>query len=251
MIEQIQQGDKKALNRLIKSNLRFVIHIACQYRGQGVSLSDLISSGNIGIIKAAERFKQTDGIRFIKYAVWWIRQHILYCMAKSSRSVNLPRYRIWYLHQGNKVIRRLEQKYKRSVDEDEVNNAVPKRENINVDRPYTPVSFESFNEPTHIEGVSKIDLFIDKKTLNIEDDIETKDTANVIYTLINELPNREKDIIIRYFGLHDCIPETLKEIGNTYGVSLQRIQQIIEITLNRLKHKTLKHGNKPILSELV
>lgn len=237
LAKKIKQGDKLALEKLTKANLRFVVSVSKQYQNQGLSLPDLINEGNMGLIKAAQRFDETRGFKFISYAVWWIRQSILQALAEQSRIVRLPLNKIGSINKINKAYAALEQELERE----------PKPEEIAI---YLEISIEEVKESQKNTGrhVSMDAPLIQDEDNNLYDVLrndenitpETKllydSLRKEIDRAVSTLTPREADVVRFYFGLGDSHPMTLEEIGEKFDLTRERVRQIKEKAIRRLKH---------------
>ena len=238
LAQRIKKGDQEALEKLTKANLRFVVSVAKQYQNQGLSLPDLINEGNLGLIKAAEKFDETRGFKFISYAVWWIRQSILQALAEQSRIVRLPLNQVGSLHKINKPFARFEQENERTPSPEELANVL--------DLPKEKVS-----DTLRVSGrhVSVDAPFSDGEDNNLLDVLVNTDSPNADRGLINEslsteveralatLTDRERDIIRYFFGI-GCPEMTLEEIGEKFGLTRERVRQIKEKAIRRLRHSS-------------
>ncbi len=238
LAQRIKKGDQEALEKLTKANLRFVVSVAKQYQNQGLSLPDLINEGNLGLIKAAEKFDETRGFKFISYAVWWIRQSILQALAEQSRIVRLPLNQVGSLNKINKAFARFEQENERTPSPEELANVldIPK---------------EKVSDTLRVSGrhVSVDAPFADGEDNNLLDVLVNADSPNADRGLINEslstevdraldtLTDREKDIIKYFFGI-GCSEMTLEEIGEKFGLTRERVRQIKEKAIRRLRHSS-------------
>lgn len=236
LAQRIRKGDKEALEKLTKANLRFVVSVAKQYQNQGLSLPDLINEGNLGLIKAAEKFDETRGFKFISYAVWWIRQSILQALAEQSRIVRLPLNQVGSLNKINKLINKFEQENERLPSSDELADLLelPK---------------EKVNDTLRVSGrhVSVDAPFVDGEDNNLLDVLVNNDSPAADRTLLNEslnkeieralstLTERERDIIKYFFGI-GCQEKTLEEIGETFDLTRERVRQIKEKAIRRLRN---------------
>lgn len=238
LAQRIKKGDQEALEKLTKANLRFVVSVAKQYQNQGLSLPDLINEGNLGLIKAAEKFDETRGFKFISYAVWWIRQSILQALAEQSRIVRLPLNQVGSLNKINKAFARFEQENERTPLPEELANVL--------DLPKEKVS-----DTLRVSGrhVSVDAPFSDGEDNNLLDVLVNTDSPNADRGLINEslsteveralatLTDRERDIIRYFFGI-GCPEMTLEEIGEKFGLTRERVRQIKEKAIRRLRHSS-------------
>ncbi len=238
LAQRIRKGDQEALEKLTKANLRFVVSVAKQYQNQGLSLPDLINEGNLGLIKAAEKFDETRGFKFISYAVWWIRQSILPALAEQSRIVRLPLNQVGSLNKINKAFARFEQEHERTPSPEELAKAL--------DLPH-----EKVTDTLRVSGrhVSVDAPFADGEDNSLLDVLVNADSPNADRGLINEslgteveralatLTDREKDIIKYFFGI-GCSEMTLEEIGEKFGLTRERVRQIKEKAIRRLRHSS-------------
>jgi RNA polymerase primary sigma factor len=245
LARRIRNGDQAALNKLTRANLRFVISVSKQYQNQGLSLPDLINEGNLGLIKAAQRFDETRGFKFISYAVWWIRQSILQALAEQARIVRLPLNKIGSLNKINKAYSALEQEYEREPSEEELS------EKLNI--PVIDIRDNLRNSGRHVSMDAPLSNDEDGGTMYdvmLGDDNEIPDRGlmgeslkNEIERVLSSLTDREADIVKYYFGLNG--PSlSLEEIGDKFDLTRERVRQIKEKAIRRLKHtsrcKTLK-----------
>jgi len=236
---KIHKGDNKALGELVKANLRFVVSVAKQYQNQGLSLADLINEGNIGLIKAAKRFDEKRGFKFISYAVWWIRQSILQALAEQSRIVRLPLNRVGTLHKIGKAHSNLEQEFGRKpstkeiaekleMPPDEVNDTLKiSNSHLSLDAPF------SDGESNSLKDVIEDDLspFPDS-------DIMRTSLSAEIEKVLATLTEREAEVVSLYFGLNRERALTLEEIGERFNLTRERVRQIKEKAIKRLRHAT-------------
>lgn len=236
LAQRIRKGDQEALEKLTRANLRFVVSVAKQYQNQGLSLPDLINEGNLGLIKAAEKFDETRGFKFISYAVWWIRQSILQALAEQSRIVRLPLNQVGSLNKINKALSKFEQENERMPSPEELS------EILDIPR-------EKIIDTLRVSGrhVSVDAPFVDGEDNNLLDVLVNSDSPNADRGLVNEslnkeieralstLTERERDIIKYFFGIG--IGEmTLEEIGEFFGLTRERVRQIKEKAIRRLRH---------------
>ncbi|MDE6003474.1 MAG: RNA polymerase sigma factor RpoD/SigA, partial [Prevotella sp.] len=238
LAQRIHKGDRKALERLTRANLRFVVSVAKQYQTQGLTLSDLINEGNLGLIKAAEKFDETRGFKFISYAVWWIRQSILQAIAEQSRIVRVPLNQVGSVNKINKMLNRFEQENERrpSVDEiaEEVNMPQEKVDeamqanarHLSVDAPF-------------VEGEdnSLLDVLVNNDAPMADDQLVLESLRAEITSVLQVLTERERNIVTAFYGIGQ--PEmTLEEIGQKYGLTRERVRQIKEKAIRRLRSNT-------------
>ena len=237
LARRIKQGDEDALEKLTKANLRFVVSVSKQYQNQGLNLPDLINEGNMGLIKAAQRFDETRGFKFISYAVWWIRQSILQALAEQSRIVRLPLNKIGSINKINKAIARLEQENEREPDAKEIAGELE----ITV----TEVKESMRNAGRHVsmdapliqdEDNTMYDVLKSEESVTPETGLLYESLRKEIDRAISTLTQREADVIKLYFGLNESHPMTLEEIGEQFDLTRERVRQIKEKAIRRLKH---------------
>ena len=237
LAQRVKQGDQLALEKLTKANLRFVVSVAKQYQNQGLTLPDLINEGNLGLIKAAQRFDETRGFKFISYAVWWIRQSILQALAEQSRIVRLPLNKIGSINKINKTYAFLEQSHERPPSAEEIANEL--------DMTINDVKESMKNSGRHVSMDAPL---VEGEDSNLYDVLRSGESPNPDKELIHEslrteieraletLTPREADVIKLYFGLGNHHPMTLEEIGETFYLTRERVRQIKEKAIRRLKH---------------
>ena len=237
LAQRIKAGDRVALEKLTKANLRFVVSVAKQYQNQGLSLPDLINEGNLGLIKAAQRFDETRGFKFISYAVWWIRQSILQALAEQSRIVRLPLNKIGSINKINKAYATLEQEHERAPSAEEISELLDMSE--------SDVKESMKNSGRHVSMDAPL---VEGEDSNLYDVLNTGESPSPDVELMNEslrieierslqtLTPREADLIRLYFGLNGSHPMTLEEIGETFDLTRERVRQIKEKAIRRLKH---------------
>jgi RNA polymerase primary sigma factor len=239
LARKIRQGDKRALERLTKANLRFVVSVSKQYQNQGLSLPDLINEGNVGLIKAAERFDETRGFKFISYAVWWIRQSILQALAEQARIVRLPLNKIGNINKINKAFSELEQRYERpppaeelaehlEVTPDEIRQSMSSNgRHVSMDAPLVEGDESSS---------SMYDVLMNDSLPGPENDLIIESLRKDIDRSLSTLTMREGEILRLYYGLNGKYPLTLEEIGERFDLTRERVRQIKEKAIRRLKH---------------
>jgi RNA polymerase primary sigma factor len=237
LAQKIKSGDHHALEKLTKANLRFVVSVAKQYQNQGLTLPDLINEGNLGLIKAGQRFDETRGFKFISYAVWWIRQAILQALAEQSRIVRLPLNKIGSINKINKAYAILEQTNERPPSVEEIAKEL--------DMTTNDVKESMKNSGRHLSMDAPL---VDGKDSNLYDVLRSNESPNPDRQLIHEslsteiersldtLTPREADVVRLYFGLGNQNPMTLEEIGGTFDLTRERVRQIREKAIRRLKH---------------
>ncbi len=245
LAKKIKDGDQVALEKLIKSNLRFVVSVAKQYQNNGLTLGDLINEGNLGLIKAAQRFDETRGFKFISYAVWWIRQSILQALAEQSRIVRLPLNRIGSLNRISKTFSSLEQKFEREPTPDEISNALNMDPNEVRDTMRISSRHISIDSPMKDgEDNSLLDVLEDDCESTPDNELLIDSLRKEIQSALSTLTSRECDVIGLYFGLNGEHTQTLEEIGSRFSLTRERVRQIKEKAIRRLRHssrnKTLK-----------
>ncbi len=238
LAKRIKQGDQEALEKLTKANLRFVVSVAKQYQNQGLSLSDLINEGNLGLIKAAQRFDETRGFKFISYAVWWIRQSILQALAEQSRIVRLPLNKVGSLNKINKAFSELEQEYEREPSPEELADMleIPTEEvettlgvaarHVSVDAPF-------------VEGEdnSLLDVLENSTTPETDQELDYKESLRrEIERSLSTLTERQCDVIKLYFGIGVEHPMSLEDIGEKFGLTRERVRQIKDKAINKLRN---------------
>jgi len=249
LARKIKQGDKRALEKLTKANLRFVVSVAKQYQNQGLSLADLINEGNIGLIKAAKRFDETRGFKFISYAVWWIRQAILQALAEQSRIVRLPLNRVGTLHKIGKISSRLEQGLGRNPSPEEIAKELELTEGEVADTLKISNSHLSLDAPFSVsEDNSLIDVLEDEFQPS-PDEALLKDSLRVeIDKALDSLTDREAEVINLYFGLNSEKALTLEEIGARFSLTRERVRQIKEKAIRRLRHASRSRSLRAYLN---
>ncbi len=236
---KIHEGDAQALEDLVKANLRFVISVAKEYQGQGLPLQDLISEGNLGLIKAAQRFDETRGFKFISYAVWWIRQSILQALAEQSRVVRLPLNRVGAINKVGRALEALEKKFGREPSMDEIANKMEMSSHDVSDVIKTSARHLSLDEPfKEDEGNSLLDVLQSDRYEPPDGSLMRASLREEIEKVLTTLKPREAEIVKLYFGLDGDRPLTLEEIGEYFELTRERVRQIKEKALRRLRHRT-------------
>lgn len=236
---RMKKGDQSAMELLTKANLRFVVSVAKQYQNQGLSLGDLINEGNLGLIKAARRFDETRGFKFISYAVWWIRQSILQALAEQSRIVRLPLNRVGALNKIGKAYSNLKQEFEREpsseeiaqaleMDVDEISNAMKiYGKQVSVDAPFSLGDENSL-----------LDVIQNDEQPSPDNELISESLKTEVKSILAILPDREAEVIRLYFGLDGEYPMTLEEIGDKFNLTRERVRQIKEKAIRRLRHNS-------------
>ncbi len=249
LAQRIKRGDRAALEKLTKANLRFVVSVAKQYQNQGLSLPDLINEGNLGLIKAAEKFDETRGFKFISYAVWWIRQSILQAIAEQSRIVRLPLNQVGSVNKINRMLNKFEQENERYPSIEEIADRID-------------LSVDKIADALKVNGrhVSVDAPFINGEDNSLLDVLPNNDAIMADYLLVQEslreeisralktLNDRERNIVEAFFGINQS-EMTLEEIGDKYGLTRERVRQIKEKAIRRLRHNTKNKYLKSYLGQ--
>ncbi len=237
LAQRIKAGDQIALEKLTKANLRFVVSVAKQYQNQGLTLPDLINEGNLGLIKAAQRFDETRGFKFISYAVWWIRQSILQALAEQSRIVRLPLNKIGSINKINKTYAFLEQSHERPPSAEEIAKELDMTINDVKESMKNSGRHVSMDAPL-VEGEDSnlYDVLRSGESPNPDKELLLESLRTEIERSLETLTPREADVIRLYFGLGNQHPMTLEEIGETFDLTRERVRQIKEKAIRRLKH---------------
>ena len=236
LAQRIKKGDQAALEKLTKANLRFVVSVAKQYQNQGLSLPDLINEGNLGLIKAAEKFDETRGFKFISYAVWWIRQSILQALAEQSRIVRLPLNQVGSLNKINKAYSKFEQEHERKPSPEQLADQLELPADKVADTLRVAGRHISVDAP-FVEGEdnSLLDVLVNSDSPNADKTLINESLAREIERALATLTERESDIIKLFFGI-GCQEMTLEEIGERFGLTRERVRQIKEKAIRRLRH---------------
>lgn len=248
LAKRIKAGDQAALEKLTKANLRFVVSVAKQYQNQGLTLGDLINEGNLGLIKAATRFDETRGFKFISYAVWWIRQSILQALAEQSRVVRLPLNRVGALNKIGKTLSALEQEFEREPSEDEIADQLEMTpyevsdtlkmsgKHLSLDAPFSQDEESRLLDVLENEDQPSPDGMLIDESLKIE-----------VERALATLTKREAEVVKLYFGLGREHPLTLEEIGELFNLTRERVRQIKEKAIERLRHASRSKTLRPFL----
>nr|MBI1231133.1 sigma-70 family RNA polymerase sigma factor [Cytophagales bacterium] len=248
LAKRIREGDQLALEKLTKANLRFVVSVAKQYQNQGLSLGDLINEGNLGLIKAAQRFDETRGFKFISYAVWWIRQSILQALAEQSRIVRLPLNRVGSLNKISKTFSELEQKFEREPSPEELAEVLEVTAGEVVDTMKISGRHVSMDAPfVQGEENSLLDVLENDGETKPDDGLMTDSLRKEVQRALSTLTQREADVITLYFGLNGEHAMTLEEIGEKFNLTRERVRQIKEKAIRRLRHTSRSKTLKPYL----
>jgi RNA polymerase primary sigma factor len=235
----VRQGNRLALKELTEANLRFVVSVAKDYQGQGLPLTDLINEGNLGLIKAAERFDETRGFKFISYAVWWIRQSILQALAEHSRIVRLPLNRVGTISKINKAAERLEQEFERSPRADELARQLEMKPNEVNDAQRISRRHHSLDTPFSDEDKNcLLDVIPDGATAEPDQELQMDSLQEEVAAALDTLKDREREVIKMYFGISHSYALTLNEIGEEFGLTRERVRQIKEKAIRRLRHRS-------------
>ncbi|MDX9696176.1 MAG: RNA polymerase sigma factor RpoD/SigA [Alphaproteobacteria bacterium] len=239
LARRVRSGDHEALERLIKANLRFVVSVSKQYQNQGLSLPDLINEGNLGLIKAAKRFDETRGFKFISYAVWWIRQSILQALAEQARIVRLPLNKIGSINKINKALSELEQKFEREPSIEEISKAIELAPSDIKDAMRSSGRHVSMDAPlTEGEDGDMYEVLLSNDNPSPDGNLLNDSLRKEIERTLSSLTEREANIIKLYFGLNGKHPYTLEEIGEEFNLTRERVRQIKEKAIKRLKQTT-------------
>jgi RNA polymerase primary sigma factor len=239
LAKRIRQGDRLALERLTKANLRFVVSVSKQYQNQGLALPDLINEGNVGLIKAAERFDETRGFKFISYAVWWIRQSILQALAEQARIVRLPLNKIGNINKINRAYSELEQKFERPPSADELAeflNCSIQEVKQSLAQNGRHVSMDAPLVDGDESSSSMYDVMSGDSMPSPDNNLVLESLRNDIRTSLTTLTPRESEVISMFYGLDGKAPMSLEEIGSKFDLTRERVRQIKEKAIRRLKH---------------
>ncbi len=250
LARRVKEGDRKALEHLVNANLRFVVSVAKQYQNQGLSLSDLISEGNLGLIKAAELFDETRGFKFISYAVWWIRQSILQALAEQSRIVKLPLNKLCTINKINKTFAQLEQDYQREPSANEISEVLD-IQHVFVEEALNSTNYHvSMDTPIVDEQNGEnylYDILVINETPDPDSSLIVSSLKKEIERTLGTLKDREAEILRYTYGLNDFPTHTLEEIGKKLEITHERVRQIKERALKKLKNHRRSRLLKPYL----
>jgi len=252
LARRIKQGDQAALERLTAANLRFVVSVSKQYQNQGLTLSDLINEGNLGLIKAAQRFDETRGFKFISYAVWWIRQSILQALAEQSRIVRLPLNKIGSINRINKTFSKLEQMYERPPNEEEIAEVLEmSTEEVRtaLRQSGRHVSMDAPLKEGEDDSSSMMDVYITADQPMPDLMLNKESLRREIERSLTTLTQREADVVRLFFGLNGQHQHTLEEIGSKFDLTRERVRQIKEKAVRRLKHTSRSKLLKTYLAD--
>ncbi len=239
LTKRIRQGDQEALDKLVQANLRFVVKVAKEYQNQGLPLVDLINEGNLGLIKAAKRFDETRGFKFISYAVWWIRQSILQALAEHSRVVRLPLNRVGQISKINHIVKELEQQFNREPTYEEISEALDISVNDVTEAMISGPFPLSLDQPFSRSDEGSIkDVIQNPDSKTPDGDLIKESLREEIRRVLKTLSPREEKIIKMYFGIDYERPYTLEEIGERLRLTRERVRQIKERALTRLRHQS-------------
>ncbi|MFK7972509.1 MAG: RNA polymerase sigma factor RpoD/SigA, partial [Bacteroidia bacterium] len=246
LARRIKQGDQIALEKLTKANLRFVVSVAKQYQNQGLSLGDLINEGNLGLIKAAKRFDETRGFKFISYAVWWIRQSILQALAEQSRIVRLPLNRVGALNKIGKAFSKLEQEYEREPSPEEISEVL---ENMSEDEIADTMKISGRHisvDAPFVQGEENrlLDVLENDSEPDPDNELMNESLGREVGRALSTLTQREAEVIRLYFGIGVEHSLTLEEIGEKFDLTRERVRQIKEKAIRRLRHTSRSKGLK-------
>lgn len=239
LAKKIREGDQAALEKLTRSNLRFVVSVAKQYQNQGLSLPDLINEGNLGLIKAARRFDETRGFKFISYAVWWIRQSILQALAEQARIVRLPLNQVGSLNKINKAFSKLEQEYERTPSAEELAEILDLPEDKIADTLRVSGRHVSMDAP-FVQGEENtlLDVLVNNDSPRADKTLIDESLSREIERSLSTLTERERDVIKLFYGIGMNHEYTLEEIGDKFDLTRERVRQIKEKAIKRLKHSS-------------
>ena len=237
LAQKVHQGDQLAMEKLVKANLRFVVSVAKQYQNRGLSLPDLINEGNLGLIKAAKRFDETRGFKFISYAVWWIRQSILQASAEQSRIIRLPLNQVGTLNKIKKATSKLEQEFERTPSSEEIAEKLEIPDYKIYAAKKITTRYISMDAPLREDDETKfLDVFVSDDTPHTDDTLMRESLTREIQRSLATLTKKERDVINLYYGIGMPHGLTLEEIGEKFDLTRERVRQIKEKVLRKLKH---------------
>jgi RNA polymerase primary sigma factor len=242
LAKRIRKGDQRALETLVNANLRFVVSVAKQYQNSSLSLNDLINEGNLGLVKAAQKFDETRGFKFISYAVWWIRQSIIQALAEQSRLIRLPLNKVGSLTKINKAFAELEQKYEREPSAEELAELL----DVEIEQVHTTMGVSSWHVSMDApfsddgsESNSLIDVIENKSTESTDNDVAYHGSLSIeCERALATLPERERDVIKLFFGIGIESPLSLEDIGARFDLTRERVRQIKDKAINKLKSES-------------
>lgn len=240
LTRKIKEGDQEALDKMVRGNLRFVVSVAKQYQGQGLPLVDLISEGNLGLIKAAKKFDETRGFKFISYAVWWIRQSILDALSEKARVIRIPLNQVGTLSKINKAFSRLEQDLGRAPSLEEIAQELDLPEDKVKGTVYSSRNHVSYDAPMggDSENSTMIEIISDKESLSTDFITEKESLITDVERALDILDNKSKDIIKLIYGIGQPYPISLEEVGRKYCMSTERVRQIKQKGIKRLRSQS-------------
>jgi RNA polymerase primary sigma factor len=249
LARRIREGDQEALEKLTKANLRFVVSVAKQYQNQGLSLGDLINEGNLGLIKAAKRFDETRGFKFISYAVWWIRQSILQALAEQSRIVRLPLNRVGALNKIGKAFSKLEQEFEREPSPEEIAEVLEGMNETEVSDTLKISGRHISMDAPLVQGEENrlLDVLENEEEPDPDDGLINESLSKEVERALSTLTQREAEVIRLYFGIGVEHSLTLEEIGEKFDLTRERVRQIKEKAIRRLRHTSRSKGLKTYL----
>ncbi len=250
LAQRIKAGDQHSLEKLVKANLRFVVSVAKQYQNQGLSLPDLINEGNVGLIKAAQRFDETRGFKFISYAVWWIRQSILQALAEQARIVRLPLNQVGSLNKIKKETSKLEQRFERQPSANEIAEALDVPEHKIESALKITTRYVSMDAPlAEDEDTKYIDVFVNEDAAGTDDNLIKESLSLEIERSLSTLSDREREVLYLFFGIGMNHGFTLEEIGAKFDLTRERVRQIKERAIRRLKQSSRNRLLKTYLGQ--
>ena len=244
LARRIKEGDQQSLEKLTKANLRFVVSVSKQYQNQGLTLSDLINEGNLGLIKAAQKFDETRGFKFISYAVWWIRQSILQALAEQSRIVRLPLNKVGSLNKINKTFTQLEQEFEREPTADEIAEVIDANAE-EIERTMGVASRHVSMDSPFKQGEegSLLDVLSDPNAVKVDTGLEYRESLSTeIQRSLSTLTERQQEVITCYFGINLDHSMSLEDIGNKYDLTRERVRQIKDKAINKRRAKRLTYA---------